>query len=85
MQNVQNIVIEDKLLLYYPIFKFETKKKEHIIIIAISSYMGPMYIETLYINLLQLFWEGFEWFCLQISRDAKCFPSLVEGIVIENQ
>ena len=26
--------------------------------------------------------HSFEWFCLQISSDAKYFPSLVQGIVI---
>ena len=33
---------------------------------------------------LFLFWESFEWFCLQISRDAKYFSSLAQGIVIED-
>ena len=30
-----------------------------------------------------LFWDSFKWLCLQISRDAKYFSSLIQGIVIE--
>ena len=37
-----------------------------------------------HINGLQLFWDSFEWFCLQKSSDAKYFSFLVQGIVIEN-
>ena len=50
-------------------------KREHNIMISrvISSHIGPMYIETPYINGLHLFWDSFEWFCLQISNDAKYF------------
>ena len=36
------------------------------------------------INELQVFWENFEWFCLQISNDRKYFFSLILGIVIED-
>ena len=46
--------------------------------------MGPVHIETPYINGLQLFWDSFQWFRLQISSDAKYFSSLVQGIVIED-
>ena len=37
-----------------------------------------------HINGLHLFWDSFEWFCLQISSDAKYFSSVVQGIVSEN-
>ena len=30
------------------------------------------------------FWDSFEWFCLQISSDAKYFSSLVRGIMIKD-
>ena len=41
-------------------------------------------INHYHINGLYLFWDGYEWFCLQISSDAKYFASLVQGIVIED-
>ena len=41
-------------------------------------------INQYHINGLYLFWECFEWFCLQISSDTKYFSSLVQGIVIKN-
>ena len=34
-------------------------------------------IKHYYINGLHLFWDSFEWFCLQISSDAKYFSSLI--------
>ena len=46
--------------------------------------MDPVYFETPYINGLHLFLDSFEWFCLQISSDAKYFSSLVQDIVIED-
>ena len=57
---------------YRILFSYLKEKKGHIIISwVINSQMGPMYIETTYINRLLLFWDSFEWFCLQISSDAK--------------
>ena len=41
-------------------------------------------INHYHINGLDLFWDSFEWFCHQISRDTKYFSSLVQGIVIED-
>ena len=41
-------------------------------------------INYYHINGLHLFWDSFEWFCLEISCDAKYFSSLVQGIVIED-
>ena len=35
------------------------------------------------INRLNLFWDSFKRFCLQISSDEKYFSSLVQGIVIK--
>ena len=44
-------------------------------------------INHYHINGLHLFWDSFEWFCLQISNDTKYFSSLVQryrdrGLVI---
>ena len=36
-------------------------------------------INHYHINGLHLFWDSFEWFCLQISWDAKYFPLLSEA------
>ena len=45
--------------------------------------MGSMYTETAYINGgAYLFWDSFEWFCLQISSEAKYFSSLVQGLIV---
>ena len=41
-------------------------------------------INRYYINGLHLFWDSFEWFCLQISIDAKYFSSIVQVILIED-
>ena len=41
-------------------------------------------INHYHINGLHLFYDTFEWFCLQISSDTKYFSSLVPDIVIEN-
>ena len=41
-------------------------------------------INYYHINVLYLFWDSFEWFCLQISSDPKYFSSLVLGIVIKD-
>ena len=46
--------------------------------------MGPMYIEKPYINGSHIFLDSFEWFCFQISSDAKYFSSLVQSIVIKD-
>ena len=37
-------------------------------------------INHYHINVLFLFWENFEWFCLQISSDAKYFPLLSKAL-----
>ena len=76
----------DQRLIVVIVYYFQIwNKEEHSIISSrvMSSYMGPMYIETYYINRLHLFWESFEWFCLQKSSDARYFSSLVQGIVIK--
>ena len=31
-----------------------------------------------------IYFVSFEWFCLQITIDAKYFPSFVQGIVTED-
>ena len=41
-------------------------------------------INHYHIDRLHLFWDSFEWFCLQISSDAKYFFSLVQGIGMED-
>ena len=41
-------------------------------------------INHYHINGLRLFWASDEWFCLQISSDAKHFSSPVQDIVIED-
>ena len=41
-------------------------------------------INHYHMKVLHLIWVSFEWFCLQISCDAKYFSSLVQGIVIED-
>ena len=40
-------------------------------------------INHYHVNGLCLFWDSFEWFCFQISSDAKYFSSLIQGIVIK--
>ena len=37
-----------------------------------------------YINWLHLFWDSFEWICLQIKSEANNFSSLVQDIVIDD-
>ena len=41
-------------------------------------------INDYHINRLNLFWDSFKWFRLQIRSDAKYFSSLVQGIVVED-
>ena len=31
-----------------------------------------------------IYFDSFEWLCLQVSSDTKYFSSLVQGIVIED-
>ena len=59
----------------YRILFSNLKQKEYSIISSrvISSHMGSMYIKTPYMNGLHLFWDSFQWFCFQISSDAKYF------------
>ena len=38
-------------------------------------------INHYHINGLHLFWDSFEWFCLQIVVTQNIFPLLVQGIV----
>ena len=55
-------------------FQIWNEKEYNIIINRVNnSHVGPMYMEKPYINGLHLFWNSFEWFCLQISTDAKYF------------
>ena len=65
-------------MIAYYILDLKQKKIHNIIIRRVMSiHMGPMYNETLCI-----YFESYEWWCLQISSDAKYFSSLVQGIVI---
>ena len=69
---------------------FKLKKSNQYFLIVIISTSGTYnlfwasVINYYYTNELHLFWESFELFCLQISRDAKYFSSLVQSIVIED-
>ena len=53
----------------------------------ISFQDMPYFLELLvsiinryHINELHLFWKSFEWFCVQISSDAKSFSSLSKAL-----
>ena len=47
--------------------------------------LSPLLFLFLSLSLsLSLFWDSFDWFCLQISSDAKYFSFLVPGIVIDD-
>ena len=57
----------------------------YIIFLDIQSFFKFLVsVTNRYINGLHLFLDNFEWFYLRISCDAKYFPSLVQGIVIED-
>ena len=59
--------------------EIKSEIKEHYIIIirVISSHMYPTNMETFWINKVHLFWDSFEWFCLQISHHHVVPPARI--------
>ena len=41
--------------------------------LMLRNHMGMVVLRAFHINRLHLFWDKFEWFCHQISSDAKYF------------
>ena len=62
-------------------FEFETSNQSFLIIILWASrtwnlFLSFLVINHYHINKLHQFWDSFEWFCFQISRETNIFPFL---------
>ena len=72
-------------------FQQETLNQYYFLIVIISVPGYAIFSEILvkvinhdHIIELHLFWDSYEWFCLQISSDTKYFFTLVQRILMKD-